>query len=89
VSGKVYAQPLYVEQAAVRCGTPRGSVHNANIVYVATLENIVYAIDVDAAGGPAECWHTPQLGTPEPAAGLLGFDPHNEGGIRVASSARR
>ena len=78
VKGKIYAQPLYVEKAAVTCGAAR--VRNANIVYVATLENIVYAIDVDSR---QVCWSTPRLGCGQDGTGLLGIDTQAEGGIRV------
>jgi hypothetical protein len=60
VSGRIYAQPLYVEHAAVACTGQ--SVTNANIAYVATLENRVYAIDIDTQ---EVCWSTPALGTPQ------------------------
>ncbi|HKO55978.1 MAG TPA: VCBS repeat-containing protein [Thermoanaerobaculia bacterium] len=53
---------------------------NANVAYVATLENIVYAIDIDRRD---VCWQTPPLGSPEGAAGLLGLDPQVEGGVRA------
>jgi hypothetical protein len=78
VEGKIYAQPLYVEKAAVKCGG--AAVRNANIAYVATLENIVYAIDVDSQ---QVCWSTPRLGCGQDGGGLLGFDPQAEGGVRV------
>src|SRR5258708_18344151 len=56
VSGKIFAQPLYVEQAAVDCHDGKG-VHNANITYVATLANIVYAIEFDIQHYNV-CWQT-------------------------------
>jgi hypothetical protein len=81
VTGKIYAQPLYVEKAAVACDTATGRVlRNANIAYVATLGNFVYAIDVDRQ---EVCWKTQKLGCGQPGAGLLGIDPRGEGGIRV------
>ena len=80
VEGKIYAQPLYVEQAAVVCPADGSLVKNANIAYVATLENIVYAIDVDRR---EVCWRTPQLAVPQPGGGLLGIDPQGEGGVNV------
>jgi hypothetical protein len=62
VTGRIYGQPLYVENAAVICnGQP---LRNANMAYVATLENIVYAIDVDQR---KVCWSTAQLACPQKA----------------------
>ena len=81
LEGKIYAQPLYVEKAAVLCSNEGAtSVTNANIAYVATLENYIYAIDVDAQ---QVCWKTPQLGVPQPGGGLNGIDPQGEGAVRV------
>ena len=57
VTGRIFAQPLYVENAAVVCTGQ--AVRNANIAYVATLENMVYAIDVDQR---SVCWQTRALG---------------------------
>ncbi len=62
----------------MRCGAP--SARNVNTAYIATLENIIYAIDVDAQ---KVCWQTPRLGCGQDASGLLGMDPQAEGGIRV------
>jgi hypothetical protein len=62
VAGRIYAQPLYVEQAAVVCEGL--ALANRNIAYVATLENHVYAIDVDRR---TVCWKTPALGCPQKA----------------------
>jgi hypothetical protein len=62
VTGRIYAQPLYVKNAAVVCGGQ--AVKNANIAYVATLENVVYAIDVDQR---SVCWRTQALGVPQNA----------------------
>ena len=81
LEGKIYAQPLYVEKAAVLCSNQgETTVANANIVYVATLENYIYAIDVDTQ---QVCWKTPQLGVPQPGGGLNGIDPQGEGAVRV------
>ena len=63
------------EQAAVSChGQP---VRNANIVYVATLQNRVYAIDLDQQ---TVCWRTPTLGCGENGDGLLGLNPNQSEG---------
>jgi VCBS repeat protein len=81
LEGKIYGQPLYVEKAAVLCSNKGATtVANANIAYVATLENYIYAIDVDAQ---QVCWKTPQLGVPQPGGGLNGIDPQGEGAVRV------
>jgi FG-GAP-like repeat len=81
VEGKVYAQPLFVQQAAVVCSNEGSqAVSNINIAYLATLENYIYAIDVDSQ---QVCWKTTQLGVPQNGGGLNGFDPSAEGGVRV------
>ena len=49
VDGSVYAQPLYVPN--VRIG---GATHN--VVYVATMNDVMYAFDADSAGSPL--WQT-------------------------------
>ena len=64
VTGRIYAQPLFVKNAAVVCSGQ--AVRNANIAYVATLENIVYAIDIDQR---TVCWQTEALGGPQKAWG--------------------
>jgi len=79
VDGIIYAQPLYVDHAAVTCGTPGGAqdvVSNKNIAYVATLGNSVYAIDVDTG---AVCWKTQPLGCGQAVVsdGCGGTDPAN------------
>ena len=81
LEGKIYAQPLYVEKAAVVCSNEGSkTVTNANVTYVATLENYIYAIDIDSQ---QVCWRTPQLGIPQRGEGLLGMDSQNEGAVRV------
>jgi len=49
VDGDVYAQPLYVQ------GLHVGGV-TRNVLYVATMNNTVYAFDADASGGTAPLW---------------------------------
>ncbi|MDQ6920628.1 MAG: hypothetical protein M3170_03400, partial [Candidatus Dormibacteraeota bacterium] len=46
VEGHVYAQPLYVE------GVNFPGVGQRNALFVATMRNLVYAFDADAAGAP-------------------------------------
>ncbi|WP_161557462.1 lectin-like domain-containing protein [Acidisarcina polymorpha] len=53
VDGEVYAQPLYVSNLPIVGGTH-------NVVYVATMNNTVYALDADTG---ARLW-TRNLGTP-------------------------
>lgn len=55
---------------------------NANIAYVATLANTVYAIDVDTR---TVCWKTPTLGCGQNADGLLGFNPNQSEGAGAVS----
>jgi outer membrane protein assembly factor BamB len=50
VDGLIYAQPLYVP--GVQLGTS-----TYNVVYVATLNNSVYAFDADNAANAAPLWH--------------------------------
>jgi outer membrane protein assembly factor BamB len=63
VDGEIYAQPLYAHGVTV-AGTAR------NVVYVATMEDSVYAFDADTGGAPL--WQR-KLGTP-------GFSSRNVGG---------
>jgi hypothetical protein len=79
VSGKIYAQPLYVEQAAMACNG--SAVKNANIAYVATLTNTIYAIDVDAG---AVCWER-WVACGQDADGLLGFNVNLSEGTGAVS----
>ena len=95
VKGKIYGQPLYMEQGAVNC-TGAGRPTNANIAFVATLENIVYAIDVNQR---TVCWQTPALGCPQRARAPgcwtaaeddpgdsscnVNFDMGDQGGVRL------
>ena len=49
VDGQVYAQPLYVRGVNVASGA-------SNVLYVATMNNSVYAFDADAATSTAPIW---------------------------------
>ena len=49
VDGQVYAQPLYVRGVNVASGA-------SNVLYVATMNNSVYAFDADAATSTAPLW---------------------------------
>ena len=51
VNGQIYAQPLYVPN--VRITDDHGAVHTNNVVYVATMRNILYAFDARTSGDPA------------------------------------
>ena len=51
VDDQIYAQPLYVPRVAV----PRAGVRN--VVYVATVNNSVYAFDADDPRAAAPLWH--------------------------------
>jgi hypothetical protein len=60
VDGEIYAQPLYV--SGVTIGQ---TVHN--VVYVATMNNSLYAFDADAASASAPLWQD-NFGPPVPVA---------------------
>ena len=60
VDGSVYAQPLYLPNVAIS-----GS-GNHNVVYLATMNDRVYAFDADAAGAPL--W---MRDFTDPAAGIM------------------
>jgi uncharacterized protein (TIGR03437 family) len=64
VDGQVYAQPLYVSGVAI------GGV-NYNVLYVATMQNSVFAFNADAPQSPTPLWQV-NLGPPVPA-GLFNF----------------
>lgn len=65
VDGQIYAQPLYIQGVATR---EHGS---KNVVYVATMNNTVYALDADNPQAPA-LW-TVNLGPATPAAAIPGL----------------
>src|SRR6267378_4414801 len=48
VEGDMYAQPLYVDQAPYR--NERGEEFRKNVIYVATMQNLIYAFDADGPG---------------------------------------
>jgi uncharacterized protein (TIGR03437 family) len=65
VDGQVYAQPLYVPGVTI-------GGHAHNVVYVASMNNSVYAFDADAPQTPTPLW-TVNLGEPVPS-GLYNFN---------------
>ncbi|HJT99167.1 MAG TPA: PQQ-binding-like beta-propeller repeat protein, partial [Rhodanobacteraceae bacterium] len=77
VSGSVYAQPLFVHGVTIS-----GSPHD--VLYVATMNNQVYAFDADAADD------TPllqaSLGTPIPILDILGFNDNIIGNVGIEST---
>jgi hypothetical protein len=58
VDDYIYAQPLYLPQVTIK-----GTAHN--VVYVATINNSVYAFDADSASLSAPLWQV-NLGPPAP-----------------------
>jgi outer membrane protein assembly factor BamB len=60
VDGQMYAQPLYVSHLALPDGTTR------NVVYVATMHNMVYAFDADDPAASQPVWSA-WMGVPVPA----------------------
>jgi uncharacterized protein (TIGR03437 family) len=65
VDGEIYAQPLFAG------GVQIGAIAK-NVVYVATMNDSVYAFDADARAATAPLWQV-SLGTPVPGAALEGF----------------
>ena len=64
VDGAVYAQPLYVQNVAIP------GVGTRNVLYVATMENTVYAFDADNIGG-ASFWQVLTLPAPVPIGDIV------------------
>lgn len=64
VDGRIYAQPLYIQNVTLGAGTAQpGSVHN--VVFVATEHDSIYAFDADSNGGAnaLPLWHATLLDT--------------------------
>src|SRR6266478_2943638 len=53
IEGQIYAQPLYVPN--VKVTEAQGPVRTHNVVYVATMKNILYALDADTG---AKLWES-------------------------------
>jgi len=77
VDGTIYAQPLYVPNLTIN-----GSTHN--VVFVATMKNIVYAFDADTVGAPL--WQVNYSSTavsgssPVPITDFVGSNSYNIAG---------
>ena len=67
VDEQIYAQPLYVANVAI----PDQGIHN--VVYVATENDTVYALDADAPGAPL--WQTSLLVNGGSAFPISDLDP--------------
>jgi uncharacterized protein (TIGR03437 family) len=63
VDGQIYAQPLYIS------GLPMPGVGTKNVVFAATLNDSVYAIDADAPGSTTPLWQV-NLGTAAASSSL-------------------
>lgn len=76
VDGQVYAQPLVVQNLGIGGGTH-------NVVYVATMEDSVYAFDADKN---TQYWHV-DLGTPVPITDITGNNNLNiHGNVGILST---
>jgi len=64
VDGQVYAQPLYVSGVTI-------SGKKANVLYVATMHNSIFAFDADTAQSATPLWQV-NFGAPVPI-GLFNF----------------
>ena len=71
VDGYIFAQPLYVPNVSI----PGNGIHN--VVYVATMNDSVYAFDADDATAAAPLWQR-SLGTAVPAT--TAYLPQDETG---------
>ena len=76
VDGFIYAQPLYVPNLSIA-----GGVHN--VVFVATMNDTVYAFDADNPSTSTPLWQT-SLGTPVPATAT--YLPNDQTGGLAAQS---
>ncbi len=71
VDGQIYAQPLYLCNVNI----PGQGVHN--IIYVATMNNTVYAFDADDPNATLPFWTAhlgPSIPLPDPNIGNEGYD---------------
>jgi uncharacterized protein (TIGR03437 family) len=73
VDGQVCAQPLYVHSLSM---PDKGTL---NVLYVATMNNSVYAFDADAASGTAPLWQVNLGGAVNPAYfSIAGAAPYTD-----------
>jgi hypothetical protein len=90
INGTVYAQPLYVPNVMIApcAGCTEGqSTHN--VLYVVTMNDIVYAFDADTIGPPLLTLDvTTQVpgSTPIPIAELAGSDSNIVGNVGIEST---
>jgi hypothetical protein len=87
VDGSVYAQPLYLSGVSI----PSSGIHN--VLYVATMNDSVYAFDADSNSGPnaAPLWFVnftnPAAGiTPVPSEDVQPYDANITGPIGILST---
>jgi uncharacterized membrane protein len=87
VDGSVYAQPLYLPGISI----PSSGVHN--VLYVATMQDSVYAFDADSNAGAnaSPLWHVnftnPAAGiTPVPSDELQPYDANISGPVGILST---
>ncbi|PYV39521.1 MAG: hypothetical protein DMG06_22945, partial [Acidobacteria bacterium] len=70
VDGQIYAQPLYVPNVTV----PNKGTHN--VIYVASMNNSLYAFDADDPNASAPLWQI-NLGPPVPYQDTTGYTDIN------------
>ena len=78
VDGAVYAQPLYVSGVVIG-GTPH------NVLYVATMNDKLYAFDADRAGAPlwTVAFANPPASTPVPITDITGPNLNIVGNVGI------
>ncbi len=87
VSGQIYAQPLYLANVTI----PGKGTHN--VVYICTMNDVVYAFDADSNNPPAggllwtvDITHGAPGVTPVPTTDIIDFPAGVQGNIGIMST---